>query len=122
MSALREMVRDLGLPDSVFVDVGESDDAYVLVLDLPGTTAETVDAWVEGNKLRIEARREKENPTEFRYLQENRSLFIDVVLPLPPDVDTDADVDDGATVQRGVLELRLPKSTSKGHRIPITEG
>lgn len=122
MSALREMVRDLGLPDSVFVDVGESDDAYVLVVDLPGATPETVDAWVEDHKLRIEARREKESPTEFRYLQEERSLFIDVVVPLPPDVDTDADIDEGATVQRGVFELRLPKSTPEGHRIPITEG
>lgn len=121
MSALREVVRDLGLPDSVFVDVGESDDAYVLVIDLPGATPETVDAWVEEHKLRIEARREKESPTEFRYLQENRSLFIDVVLPLPPDVDADADVDE-ATVHRGVFELRLPKSTSEGRRIPITEG
>lgn len=122
MSALRDAVRDLGLPDSVFVDVGESDDAYVLVVDLPGATPETVDVWVDSHQLRIEARREKDNPTEFRYLQENRSLFIDMTLPLPPDVDTDADVDDGATIQRGVLELRLPKSTPKGRRIPITEG
>lgn len=122
MSALRDAVRDLGVPDSVFVDVGESEDAYVLVVDLPGATPETVDVWVNSHQLRIEARREKETPAEFRYLQENRSLFIDVTLPLPPDVDPDADIDDEATVQRGVLELRLPKSASKGRRIPITEG
>lgn len=121
MSALREMVRGLELPDSVFVDVGESTDEYVLLLDLPGATPETVDAWVEGHRLRIEARREKEIPTEYRYLEENRSLFIDVVLPLAPNVDTDAEIDAGATMERGVLELRLPKAT-RGRRIPITEG
>ncbi len=120
MSALRNAVRELGLPDSVFVDVGESDDEYVLAVDLPGATPETVDVWVNDHQLRIEARREKESPTEFRYLKEDRSMFIDVTLPLPPDVDTDADVDDGATIHRGVLKLRLPKST--GRRIPITEG
>lgn len=121
MSALREMVRELKLPDSVFVDVGESDEEYVLLLDLPGATPETVDAWVEGHRLQIEARREKEQPPEFRYLRENRPLFIDVVVPLPPDIDDDVEVDAGATMERGVLELRLPKTT-RGRRIPITEG
>ena len=45
MSALRDALRDL--PDAVFADLLESDDAYLLVIDLPGATAETVDVRVE---------------------------------------------------------------------------
>jgi HSP20 family molecular chaperone IbpA len=106
MSALRDALRDL--PDTVFADLLESEDAYILVVDLPGTTADTVDVSVEHGRLRIEARREKTLPPEFRYLEENRSLFLDAELPLPPDADgSDAE----ATMRRGVLELRLPKST-----------
>jgi HSP20 family protein len=117
MSALRDALREL--PDSVFTDLLESDDAYLLIIDLPGATAETANAWVEGRRLRLEAKREKEVPSEFRYLQENRSLFIDTEIPLPLDAtETDAE----ATLRQGVLELRLPKTRSaSGEQIPITE-
>lgn len=109
MSALREALRDL--PDTVFADLLESDDAYLLVIDLPGTTAETVDVAVEHGRLRIEGRREKSLPPEFRYVEESRSLFLDAELPLPPDADgSDAE----AEMRRGVLELRLPKTARGG--------
>lgn len=114
--ALREALRDL--PETVFADLLESDEAYLLVIDLPGTTAETVEIRVEDGKLRIEARREKALPAAFRYVEEARALFLDAELPLPPDA-TGADAE--ATVERGVLELRLPKSSADGaQRIPVS--
>jgi HSP20 family molecular chaperone IbpA len=104
MSALREALRDL--PDAVFADLLESDDAYLLVLDLPGVTAETMELRVESGRLSIEARRQKDAPAGFQYLREDRSLFLDAELPLPPDaLGEDAE----ASVDRGVLELTLPK-------------
>ncbi|MFB6307855.1 MAG: Hsp20/alpha crystallin family protein [Haloarculaceae archaeon] len=107
MSALRDAVREL--PDAVFADVLESDEAYLLVIDLPGVTADGLDVQVEGGKLTIEARREKAVPPEFRYVDEDRSMFLDVELPLPPGVTgTEAE----GTVDRGVLELRLPKAAA----------
>jgi HSP20 family molecular chaperone IbpA len=105
MSALRDALRDL--PEAVFADVLESDDAYLLVVDMPGVTAETVDASVQGSTLRVEGRREKSVPMEFDYVEEDRSLFLDIELPLPPDV-TGADAT--GRVERGVLELELPKA------------
>jgi HSP20 family molecular chaperone IbpA len=104
MSALRDALREL--PEAVFADLLESDDAYLLVMDLPGATAETVDVRVEKGRLLVEARREKDLPTDFEYVREDRPLFLDAELPLPPDA-TGA----GATgsMERGVLELRLPK-------------
>ncbi|MFC7234297.1 Hsp20/alpha crystallin family protein [Halosegnis marinus] len=109
MTAFREALRDL--PEAVFADLLEGDDAYRLVLDLPGVSAETVDVTVEGGRLRIEARRGKDVPAEFRYLSEDRSLFLDAELPLPPTVDgTDA----SGSLDRGVLTLTLPKSAATG--------
>ncbi|PSQ18131.1 molecular chaperone Hsp20 [Halobacteriales archaeon QS_8_69_26] len=104
MSALRGALRDL--PDTVFADLLESEDAYLLVIDLPGVTAETVDVTVEDRRIRIEARREKDVPPEFRYVTEDRSLFLDADLPLPRDAASEGG---SASVDRGVLELRVPK-------------
>jgi HSP20 family molecular chaperone IbpA len=117
MSALRDALQDL--PDAVYADVLESDDAYLLVVDMPGVTAETVDASLEGTRLRIEARRAKDVPAGFSYVEEERSLFLDVELPLPPGV-TGAGAE--GSVDRGVLELRLPKAeASPETTIPIGE-
>ena len=113
---LREALGDL--PETVFADLLESEEAYLLVLDMPGVNADTVDVTVEDGRLRVEARRGKSVPDSFRYLTEERSLFLDAELPLPPDA-TGADAD--GEVDRGVLRLRLPKSTDDGgERIPVS--
>jgi len=115
MTGLRAALRDL--PDAVFADVLESEDAYKLVLDLPGATSETVSASVEGSRLRIEARREKNHPAAFRYVSEDRSLFLDVDVPLPPGV-TGAGA--SGSIDAGVLELTLPKAEAAPEtEIPI---
>ena len=114
MSALREALGSL--PDAVFADVLESEEAYLLVLDLPGVTADTVDVTAEAGRLVIEGQRSKDVPREFRYVQEERSLFLDAELPLPPDVgESGAE----ATVERGVLELRLPKRSTVGTTVEV---
>jgi HSP20 family molecular chaperone IbpA len=113
---LREALGEL--PETVFADLLESDDAYLLVIDLPGATDETVDVTLEDGRLRIEARREKSVPGSFHYLTEERALFLDAELPLPPDA-TGADAE--GEIEKGVLRLRLPKSTDEsGQRIPIS--
>jgi len=118
MSSLRNALRDL--PDAVFADLLESGDAYLAVIDLPGATAATVDARVEDGCLRIEAQRAKDLPPEFQYVREDRSLFLDAELPLPSDATGDGAE---ATLRRGVLELRLPKTTATPDEpIPVTEG
>ena len=116
MSTLREALSDL--PEAVFADVLEGDDAYLLVVDLPGATSETTEVRAEDGRLRIEARREKDVPEGFRYAREERSLFLDAEIPLPPDATSDGA---SATVERGVLELRLPKRRSRGRTISIED-
>jgi len=117
MSALREALGNL--PDAVFADVLESDEGYLLVLDLPGVTADTLDVTAEAGRLFIEGQRSKSVPPEFRFVREDRSVFLDVELPLPPDA-----TGRGAegTVERGVLELTIPKaSAAPSETIPIDE-
>ncbi|WP_144798130.1 Hsp20/alpha crystallin family protein [Halorubrum depositum] len=117
MSALRDALRDL--PDAVFADLLESDDGYVLVVDLPGATAETTEVLAEDGRIVIEGRREKGVPGGFRYVNEDRPLFLDAELPLPGDADgsgADAEMD------RGVLEVTIPKRTGDASRtIPVDE-
>lgn len=115
MSTLRDALRRL--PDSVFADLLESDEAYLLVIDLPGATDETTDLFVDGGRVRIEARRRKDVPEDYRYLEEDRSLFLDLALPVPPDA---VGAEATASLEDGVLEVHLPKrSTASGHRIEI---
>ena len=118
MPALREAIRDL--PNAVFADLLESDDGYVLVVDLPGASPETTEVLAEDGRIVIEGRREKGVPDGFRYVREDRPLFLDAELPLPSDADgsgADAEMD------RGVLEVTIPKRTGDGSRtIPIDEG
>ncbi|MFC6903867.1 Hsp20/alpha crystallin family protein [Halalkalicoccus tibetensis] len=104
MPALREALREL--PDAVFADLLERDDEYLVVIDLPGATGETTEITAEDTRIRIEARRAKEVPAEFDYLREDRSLFLDIELPLPPDAFGD---EARATIERGVLELYVPR-------------
>src|SRR6056297_2021900 len=117
MSTLRDAMRDL--PETVFADLLESEDAYLLVIDLPGAAAETVSVGISAGRLEIEARREKDLPAEFQYVDEERALFLDAELPLPPDA-TGAEAE--GQMKRGVLELRLPKAGATPEAdVPITD-
>ncbi|CQR54086.1 MULTISPECIES: Hsp20/alpha crystallin family protein [Haloferax] len=116
MSALRDALSDL--PDAVFADLLESETSYLLVLDLPGVTAETAELRVEKGRLVVEARRDKRLPAEFDYVREERPLFLDAEVPLPPDAVAD---EAEASMERGTLEIRLPKREAASERtIPIT--
>ena len=107
------------LPEPVFADGYESPEAYLVVLDLPGVSDDSLDVRVDGGRLRIEARREKSPPAAFRYLREGRSLFVDATLPHAPDI-----AEDGieGTLEGGTLTLTLPKRGAAGTTIPITAG
>ncbi|OIB58245.1 Hsp20/alpha crystallin family protein [Natrialba sp. SSL1] len=118
MPALRDALRDL--TEDVFFDLLESDESYLLVLDVPGITADSLDCVVEDGQLAITAQREKDTPDGYQYLEENRSLLVDVELPLPNDVQTTA-IETDAVVERGVLEITLPKATTEETTIDIVE-
>lgn len=114
MSRLREALGTL--PDSAFVDVLESEESYCVVVDVPGATAEDLDVRVDGRTLVVDAHRSKDVPAGFEYRTEDRSLFLDLELPLPPDA-TDAGA--AADVDAGVLDVTIQKRGASGHSVPI---
>ena len=117
MSAFREALREL--PDAVFGDVLESKEAYLVVFDLPGATRETIELTAERGCIHLEATCETEIPPDFEPVTEGRSSTIVFDLPVPID---GAGSDTEASIDRGVLELTVPKQErTTGTTIPITE-
>ena len=115
MSTLRDALG--ALPRAAAADLLERDDAYLLVLDLPGATAATTELRVTDGRLHVEARREKDVPAGYRYRREERPLFVDVDLPLPPDATVAGAT---ATLEAGVLEVELEKrADAAATNIPI---
>jgi len=114
MSRLRDALGNL--PDAVFVDVHERDDEYLFVVDVSGVSAADLDVHVNARTVEVDAYRQKDVPDGFDYRREDRQLFLDVELPLPPDATADGAT---AAVDGGVLEIRLPRRGKPGERVPV---
>lgn len=114
MQSIREALRNL--PDAVFADFLESPSSYLLVIDLPGVTAEGLTIEAYEHRLALEASRPKPVPEGFEYHEEERSLFLDATIPVPMDADpTEAT----ASLEDGVLEVTIPRAERTGRNIPI---
>lgn len=98
-------------------DLEETDDAFVLDVDLPGVAKGDVDIQLDRNRLTITAQRtERERVGVLRKRTRHVGTYHHEVV-LPSEVDPDG-VD--ATLHDGVLTVRLPKSErSSRHRIPV---
>ncbi|SEW25471.1 Hsp20/alpha crystallin family protein [Halobacterium jilantaiense] len=114
MSRLREALGNL--PDAVFADVHERDDEYLFVVDVPGVSAADLDVRVSARTVVVDAHRRKSVPDGFDYREEERPLFLDLELPLPPDATADGAT---ASVDDGVLEVHLPRRGESGQRVPV---
>lgn len=109
-----------GDPDGMRValaDLEETDDAFVVTVDLPGVDKDDVDVQLEGRRLAVTAeRKERERVGILRRRTRHVGTFHHEVV-LPGEV---ADEEVEAELDRGVLSLRLPKAeSSRRRRIPI---
>jgi HSP20 family protein len=104
------------------IDISEGKKAYTVRAELPGVELEDVSIECDGQTLaiRAEKRVEHEEEEEEGYHCMERSYgFVQRILSLPDDADTDA-ID--ARFKNGVLKLRIPKQparTSRGRSIEI---
>jgi HSP20 family protein len=101
------------------IDVRETNDAYVVEIDLPGIDPENVEVLIEGRTLSIRGHFEQEEEkNEGGYLlKERRSGDFVRAIALPGMVDTESAQ---SKVDNGVLEITLPKAVqNRARRIKI---
>lgn len=122
---LRRLLGGLGWPETAdlssgitpLADVEETDDAYVVEVELPGVRKDDVAVSVEGRRLSVDAeRRERQrNGVLRRRTRAVGHLHYEVVVPGEVnEEDTTASLDDG------VLTVRLGKpALRRARRIPI---
>ncbi len=115
---LAAWARNLGWPalDDVRAALGdleETDDAFVLEVDLPGVAKGDVDVQLDGRRLTVTAqRKERERVGVLRRRTRHVGTYHHEVL-LPSEVDPDG-VD--AQLDDGVLTVRLPRTESSSRR------
>lgn len=99
-------------------DVEETDDAYVVEIDLPGVDREDVDIELSDRQLTVSGEvKEKERAGILRRRSRRVGQF-HYSVTLPADVSAD---DVHARLDGGVLTVRVPKAEQpKSRRIPIT--
>ncbi len=103
---------------SPLADLTESDDAYLVEVDLPGVKRDDINLELHGSELVVSGEvKEKEAKGERRHRSRRTGQFgYRVTLPEPVDEDkVEASLDDG------VLSIRLPKTEAvKARHIEIT--
>jgi HSP20 family protein len=101
------------------LDVRETEDEYLVMVDLPGVQSQDVSIEVRDQVLTISGSRAPVETGDARLLERPYGSF-SRSLTLPQEVDSDAIA---ADYRDGVLELRIPKPAgSKPKRIEIGTG
>jgi HSP20 family molecular chaperone IbpA len=116
MNGIREALATL--PDAVFADLLESPETYRLILDVPGVDAEGLSLEATAHNLQVRATREKRVPEGFEYHTDARSMVLEATIPMPADANPEAAT---ASLERGVLQIDVPREQETGRSIPIEE-
>lgn len=99
------------------VDVFEDGDAVVVEAEVPGVTADRLRVELHGDRLVIAGElgfQSQEGGAELLRMERPRGRFVRAI-PLPSPVAPPFE----ATLSRGVLVVRLPKTKALGKSIPI---
>lgn len=107
------------------LDIAETDNAYVLSVDLPGVDGKDIDLSADEDMLTLRAERKRQHESKdddgVRFHRMERSVGrFERTLSLPVDADTD---NISAAFNNGVLEITVPRrddiESTRGRRIEI---
>ncbi len=102
------------------IDLEETEDAYLLEMDLPGVGKDAVTVDVTGHEIRVSGEVKECEHTGLLHHHSRRVGRFDQVVSLPGEVDP-AQV--AATLADGVLTVRAPKAeASKPRKVEVTVG
>ncbi|WP_369394437.1 Hsp20/alpha crystallin family protein [Streptomyces sp. CG1] len=109
-----------GMAWSPLADFSETDDAYLIEVDLPGVKREDIDIEMTDRELVISGEiKERERTGTMRRAMRRTGRF-EYRTMLPGEISTE-EID--ATLRDGVLTVKVPKAeTTKPRRIEITSG
>ncbi|MFN2555945.1 MAG: Hsp20/alpha crystallin family protein [Nitriliruptorales bacterium] len=101
----------------LFAELEETEDAFVVEIELPGVKKNDVSIELEGRRLIVHGeRKERERSGSLRWRTRRVGEFHRAVV-VPADVDEEGIA---ATLEQGMLSIRLPKShAAKRRRIPV---
>jgi HSP20 family protein len=116
MDGLAEPGRMMPAP---LADVEETDDAYIVDVDLPNVRKEDVNLELRDNMLRISGEYKEKERTGILRRRNRRTGQFEYAIALPGDVDPD---NVNATLCDGTLSVRVGKSTAgRPRRIEIKD-
>jgi HSP20 family protein len=99
------------------VDIEETGDSYILEMDLPGVRAEDISVELrDSNELRVSGQYSERERTGTLRRQTRRTGQFEYDVTLPSEVDLE-EID--ATLQDGVLTVRLGKPSGRPRRIEV---
>lgn len=112
LTAERELLKPIA------VEVKDNSDEFIVTADVPGFTAKDLDIQINGSRLIIEAKKQREERKEEKgktvYSEhESRQIYRSIELPGPVVADKV-----NAELKNGVLELKLPKA-EKARQIKV---
>jgi|GEM_PF-1177971 len=100
------LLRRVGKRLPTSADMLESNDEFLVLINVPGCDEESIDLrFVKGN-LKVRAERDEDHEG-YRLVSEGRPKRIAETVPVPAEVDVDGAE---ATYDNGVLRVRLPKA------------
>lgn len=112
------LLRRIGKRLPTSADMLESDDEFLVLINVPGCEEEDIDLRFVNGNLKVKADR-KEEQEGYDLVSEGRPKRIAETVPVPAEVEVD---DAEATYDNGVLRVRLPKSPeAKGKRVEEPE-
>ena len=111
-------------PSMPAIDIIELAEDVVVLIDLPGVSAEAVELALTGNMLTVKATRAghsfPESATPRLHLTERANVRFERAIPLPVAVNADAI---RAETRDGLLTVSLPKAiTAPSRTIPVVRG